>query len=121
MKVTGIEVDESWWNSKYAKHKFMPLKFTKMPPNEQLLCSNEALLFCYFNHGQAFKDYIKIYKGTVVFIIGPGPGRGTLTNPEPFSADFGTNGWELIDNQEIRDTKDFIAVYVKRSTSPVDR
>lgn len=121
--VCGVEIDESWWSSKYAKYKFIPLKFTKMPPNESILPANHALLFCYFNNGPAFKQYIQQYRGRLVIIIGPGQGRGTLTNPEPFAADFGTSEWVLIDHQEVKDTKDFIAVYSRRhaSPSPVDR
>lgn len=92
-----------------------------MPPSEELLPSNHALMFCYFNSGDAFREYVKHYHGLVIFIIGPGPGRGTLTNPQPFSADFGSKEWQLYANQEVKDSKDFIAVYVRRNniSSPI--
>lgn len=77
------------------------------------LNSKYALLFCYFNNGTAFRDYIQNYEGNIVFIIGPGEGKGHHTDPEPFKTNFGTNNWKLYDYQEVKDSKDFIAVYIK--------
>lgn len=71
-------------------------------------------MFCYFNDGDVFQQYIKEFSGRLVIIIGPGPGRGTHTNPTPFSPDFGDScEWKLLDSQEIGKTKDFIAIYLK--------
>lgn len=86
-----------------------------MSLEETFLNSNYALLFCYFNNGPAFLDYISNYKGDVVFIIGPGKGKGRHTDPEPFKANFGDITWRLHAYQEVKNSKDFIAVYVKHN------
>ncbi|KAJ8931244.1 hypothetical protein NQ314_015863 [Rhamnusium bicolor] len=44
---------------------------------------------------------------------GPGKGSGRLTDPEPFKVNFENLKWRLYGFQEIKDSKDFIAVYVK--------
>lgn len=110
--VKGFEVNKEWWTSKYCSPQFIPLEFPIMPPKSEYLNKDYALLFCYFNNGPAFADYINAYFGNLVFIIGPGKGRGTHTNPEPFKPNFQTP-WKLYDFEEIRDTKDFIAAYVR--------
>lgn len=112
--VIGIEIDHSWWCSKYS-NKYIPLKFINMPPEPTVLHPNYALFFCYFNNGPAFIEYIRAYRGDLVFIVGPGNERGTLTNPEPFNPVFGENGWKLLDYEEVKNTGDFIAVW-KRKT-----
>lgn len=102
-------MNQTWWQSKYSGPKFIQLQFN----NNHILYSNFALIFCYFNDGKAFKQYVRSYEGNLIFIVGPGDGSGRHTNPEPFSPDFENSGWHLKDYQEVKDTKDFIAVYVK--------
>ena len=48
----------------------------------------------------------------MVVIIGPGEGRGTFTDPDPFKVHF-DDTWQLVDFQEVRNTKDFIAIYLR--------
>lgn len=106
-------MNEEWWASRYSNPQFIKLNFPNQPPTSEILISNYALLFCYFNDGEAFRDYIRCYKGDLVFIIGPGPGAGRHTDPEPFNPNFGSNHWNLYKSQEVRDTRDFIAAYVR--------
>ncbi|XP_031328524.1 uncharacterized protein LOC116159638 isoform X2 [Photinus pyralis] len=110
--VIGIEVNKEWWTSKYSMPQFIPVKFPSMPIQSNDLKEDHALLFCYFNNGPAFQDYVNAYAGNVIMIIGPGPGRGTHTDPDPFKPKL-KDAWELCDFQEVGDTKDFIAVYAK--------
>lgn len=112
--MTGVEIEKSWWCSKYAKHKYIPLVFAQMPPASDMLPAHSALLFCYFNSGPAFSQYIDAYHGDLVFIVGPGKKRGTLANPEPFDPGLSAE-WQLWDSQEVKRTGDFIAVW-KRNT-----
>lgn len=113
--VTGYEINKDWWESKYSNPKFINLNYCEGSPEKDSFNSNYALLFCYFNNGPAFLDYINTYEGNVVFIIGPGKDRGRHTDPQPFKANFGSVKWRLHGYQEVKDTKDFIAVYVKDS------
>lgn len=46
-------------------------------------------------------------------IIGPHEDAGRHTDPQPFNPDFGLTKWRLEDCREIRNTRDFIAVYTK--------
>lgn len=106
-------MNREWWESKYSNPQFIELYYPKTPLEEPLN-NRYALLFCYFNNGPAFQDYIKQYEGNVVFIIGPGKGRGTHTNPQPFTPNFERkDNWSLLDSTEVKNSKDFIAVYVK--------
>ncbi|XP_060516542.1 uncharacterized protein LOC132696025 [Cylas formicarius] len=108
----GYEINEEWWESKYSNPQFIPLKYAEK--EKPVLHSAYALLFCYFNDGSAFRDYIKSYKGRMVIIIGPGEGSGRHADPLPFSAEFGESNWKIFQHQEVRDTKDFIAIYLRK-------
>uniref|UniRef100_A0A1B6DGN1 Methyltransferase domain-containing protein n=1 Tax=Clastoptera arizonana TaxID=38151 RepID=A0A1B6DGN1_9HEMI len=115
--VIGIEIDPNYWNSKYfnrTKLKYIPLLFPQDEGfNSALLDKNAVLLFCYFNNRKAFNKYIDKYLGSCVIIIGPGLDSGRHTDPQPFDVDF-KKDWTLVDSKEIRDSKDFIAVYVRK-------
>lgn len=65
LPVLGVELDKGWWNSKYAKPKFVPMMFTEKPETgpENLDFENATLMFCYFNNGPAFLDYVSRFKG----------------------------------------------------------
>ncbi|KAK9873818.1 hypothetical protein WA026_002176 [Henosepilachna vigintioctopunctata] len=116
MKVEGFEVNEEWWQSKYSCPTFIHLKFPKFPLEKEMLNPHYALLFCYFNSGHAFEDYVKCYRGNLVIIIGPSYGKGRHTDPQPFEAKFPSSEWYLDCYKEIKQTKDFIACYVKQQT-----
>ncbi|CAH1996995.1 unnamed protein product [Acanthoscelides obtectus] len=72
LPLLGYEVNREWWESKYSPPTFINLKYSKQPPDETTLDPEYALVFCYFNSGQAFRDYLRVYNGRVVIIIGPG-------------------------------------------------
>lgn len=106
-------MNKEWWDSKYSSPKFIKLNYFDYPLQENAFNSNYALLFCYFNNGPAFSAYINNFKGNVVLVIGPGKGKYRHTDPQPFSAKFGVNNWRLNSYQEVKDSRDFIAVYIK--------
>nr|XP_023030258.1 uncharacterized protein LOC111518135 [Leptinotarsa decemlineata] len=112
LHVIGYEINREWWTSKYSNPQFIKLQYCEKI-QEGMFNSNHVLLFCYFNNKVAFQDYIRAYKGNLVLIIGPGNGKGRHTDPEPFDPDFGSTRWTLKDYNEVKDSKDFIAVYTR--------
>ncbi|XP_046967431.1 uncharacterized protein LOC124535300 [Vanessa cardui] len=115
--VTGIEVDGAWWRCKYAPPTFVPIVFTGQKLDESIITllensSQIALLFCYFNNGPAFKEYLDKFAGKVLIIIGPGDGKGVHTDPRPFGDV--PEEWILHDSQEVENSKDYIAVYHRK-------
>ncbi|KAJ8978815.1 hypothetical protein NQ317_018905 [Molorchus minor] len=113
LDVVGYEINKQWWESKYSVPTFIKLRYHDQSVQENVLDPRYALLFCYFNNGPAFLEYIDNYKGNTVIIIGPSRGAGRHTDPEPFKANFGGMKWRLYGYQEVKDTKDFIVVYVR--------
>lgn len=111
--VIGYEVNQEWWDSKYSTPQFIKLNYFSTPLGKNSLNADYALLFCYFNNGPAFREYIKYFNGNVVFIIGPGKGKGRHTDPQPFINSFGDIHWRLHSYQEVKDSNDFIAVYIR--------
>ncbi|KAK6627204.1 hypothetical protein RUM44_009681 [Polyplax serrata] len=116
VKVTGVEIKGIWWNSKYSSGSFIPLLLVDETTRSRLEMNteNSILLFCYFNNLNAFLDYVNSFMGNCLIVIGPGPGRGTYTIPEPFHLPEETPGkWEFVESQELRSSKDHIAVYIR--------
>lgn len=63
-------------------------------------------------------DSLKLnFSGIIVIIIGPNEEAGRHTDPQPFAPDFGSTEWCLDQFQEIKNSKDFIAIYIRKSTS----
>ncbi|XP_026759913.3 uncharacterized protein LOC128202632 [Galleria mellonella] len=117
-RVSGVEVDGAWWQCKYAPPTFIPLlltssKLDKNVMNLLLRGDTTALLFCYFNNRDAFNEYLKYFSGRVLIIIGPGDGKGVHTDPKPFGDV--TDDWILYKWEEVRNSKDYIAVYCKNN------
>ncbi|XP_065073311.1 uncharacterized protein LOC135697490 [Ochlerotatus camptorhynchus] len=98
--VAGIEKDENWWRSKYAKRTYIPMVFADALTNvteNQGQPTWQAMMFCYFNNGVAFREYVKNFKGHYVIIAGPIEGNGVHTDPLPFSAKFPADQeWERV-------------------------
>ncbi|XP_050296257.1 uncharacterized protein LOC126736089 [Anthonomus grandis grandis] len=112
LPVIGYEINREWWESKYSVPPFINLRYAddEIQPKFD---PEFAMMFCYFNDGTTFRNYLQKYSGKIVLIIGPADGAGRHTAPEPFYPDFRTKNWRLISNQEVKDTKDFIAIYMK--------
>ncbi|KAG6441639.1 hypothetical protein O3G_MSEX002012 [Manduca sexta] len=112
--VSGVEVDGAWWHCKYAPPTFIPLLFTPMEIDKEIITllskPHTALMFCYFNARAAFENYLNKFSGNVLIIIGPGEGKGVHTEPRPFEE---VDNWKLYKWQEVRQSRDFIAVYVR--------
>lgn len=110
----GLELAEGWWGSRAAESKrYIPARLVSMPPDRADVPSGSALLFCYFNNGPAFREYIRAYGGRLVLIVGPGPKQARYTDPEPFNPNFGPDGhqWQLTNRQEIANTGDFVSAW----------
>lgn len=116
MKVIGLEVNRSYWKT-YKRHIGASFISQIFPGDEEYgiysSSENYALLFCYFNYREPFDNYVQKYRGNCIIIIGPGPDRGTHTDPEPFNPKFAQGDWLLSSIQEIGNTKDFVAIYTK--------
>lgn len=120
--VTGLELDRSWWSSSYSPKTFIDLRFTNCEITSQFLnaCANDAnrfaLLFCYFNNRQAFLDYVRVFSGEIVVIIGPVEGSGIVTDPIPLNPQFeeidGVK-WCLIETLQMQTKDNCIAFYKK--------
>ncbi|CAG9768031.1 unnamed protein product [Ceutorhynchus assimilis] len=112
LPIVGFEINKEWWESKYSVPAFIPLKYVE----EEIVVEtnpNFALLFCYFNNGEAFREYVDNYRGNMVIIIGPHDGSGRHTDPRPFFPNFGQSKWHLVNYEEIKDTRDFITIYIR--------
>ncbi len=68
-------------------------------------------MFCYFNDTAAFLEYMRVFRGRVLLVAGPGPERTHAhCHPQPFSAAIPAP-WRLHSSTPIGNTGDFIAVY----------
>ncbi|XP_058811622.1 uncharacterized protein LOC131676549 [Topomyia yanbarensis] len=94
--ISGVELDKKWWTSKYASKTYIPLVFAEAQGNViQGQQRWHAMMFCYFNDGCAFREYVKNFNGCYVIIIGPKEGKGIHTDPLPFRVNFPTGQcWE---------------------------
>ncbi|XP_043601747.1 uncharacterized protein LOC122576043 [Bombus pyrosoma] len=115
LNVTGVEVNRSWWCSKYSPPLFLKniVFISENNKNNFFLSEKYALLFCYFNNSSAFCDYIENYKGNLIFVIGPKSNENRWTDPMPFDEKFNEYGWKLIGEKEMDRTNDYITVYNK--------
>lgn len=113
--VIGVEADEFWWQSKYSPPIYLnKIIFTERDNCNLVIPSDFAILFCYFNNGQAFYDYMKNYKGKFLFIIGPDDGQNRCTDPLPFDSKLFNLGWKLCNARLLDNKKDFITIYSRR-------
>ncbi|XP_055903378.1 uncharacterized protein LOC129939405 [Eupeodes corollae] len=120
VSVYGLEVDRSWWESSYSPTSYIKLNFINeicmQPSFLQECCDTKkwdfALVFCFFNNGEAFREYLRLYHGSVVIIVGPSPEVGIHTDPAPLKADFCESGWKLLKYFNISND-DIISFYTK--------
>nr|CAD7457665.1 unnamed protein product [Timema tahoe] len=113
LDVVGVEVNRNWWESGYAPTPFLPLHFADEESLEVITHQNSALMFCYFNDGEAFTEYLGRYRDRCLVIIGPGEGRGIHTCPTPFNPPIDEMVWRRQSYQELGATGDFVAVYTR--------
>ncbi|XP_063217041.1 uncharacterized protein LOC134527926 [Bacillus rossius redtenbacheri] len=113
LEVLCLEVNKAWWTSGYAVQTFLPHQYADELDAGQLCDKHSALLFCYFNDGRAFQQYVTAHRGRCLLVIGPGEGRGTHTCPEPFDPPLDRDEWTMVASQELGNTKDFVAVYTR--------
>lgn len=119
VKICGLEIDKKYWS---RKNNFIPLQFIdgKNVNSPALLdaCGasknwNFALLFCYFNIRRAFDEYIDVYKGNYVIIIGPAENTNRYTEPLPL--DFQDNDdFQLVHICDFGDNRDVLAIYERK-------
>jgi hypothetical protein len=82
---------------------------------EMLRAGTHALMFCYFNDRVAFDEYLALYAGRCLVIVGPGPAaRGRHCDPQPFDLDRERNPrWLLFSSMEMP-RNDFVAIYTRK-------
>ncbi|XP_033324632.1 uncharacterized protein LOC117219540 [Megalopta genalis] len=116
LEVAGIELDRSWWCSKYSPPLFLSNVSLVRGGNTKdiRVPENHAILFCYFNNGPAFCEYVENYKGKLIFVIGPEENQHRWTDPMPFDEKFHEFGWQLLGDKKIERTDDYITVYGRR-------
>ncbi|XP_054290333.1 uncharacterized protein LOC129005466 [Macrosteles quadrilineatus] len=111
LQVVGVEQDPNWWTSPYIQ-TYIPHIYTGDPHCSSVLRRPQsAVMFCYFNNGKAFHDYLTTFAGKCVIIIGPKSHRHT--NPHPFQPLFENDQWILKEYKQIGDSFDYIVVYDK--------
>ncbi|KAH8407004.1 hypothetical protein KR222_003739 [Zaprionus bogoriensis] len=104
LSIFGLERDPNWWRSRYAVRSFIPLNYieqadSKLDANFLMDCCSGimpcALLFCYFNNRQAFLEYLSVFGGRWLILIGPQPDLGIHTDPNPLQPQLPDNQWAL--------------------------
>ncbi|XP_061387130.1 uncharacterized protein LOC133322080 [Musca vetustissima] len=126
VEIYGLEVDRDWWCSNYAIKSFIELNYVDnmdVTKEEYLrTCClrdswNFALLFCYFNNRPAFLQYLKLYKGRWICIIGPLEKRNVYTDPLPLEPNFpvedNVTTWKLKASLKMGEN-DIMAFYEKQ-------
>lgn len=115
LDVIGIELDSSWWHSKYAPTLFLEniIFIDEKKGRDLSIQKNYSILFCYFNNGEAFSNYMNNYEGNLLFVIGPAEGQQRSTDPLPFDEKFTRYNWKLLAKRLIMTSKDYITVYTR--------
>lgn len=109
----GLEVDRSWWTSKYSPPFYLDKIIFIDTEHSINIPENYIFLFCYFNDGEAFNNYLITYTGKILLIIGPGNGYNRCTDPLPFDTKLIKFGWKLDRSRKLDNGKDYITVYTK--------
>ena len=117
MKVTGVEVNRTWWLSKYSPPLLLKNvlliddscdSFADCLPST----SSSALMFVYFNSASAFESYINTFEGDVIIIIGPDhlikEKNHKYCNPQPFVS---IPNWSLKYSSIFQEDGDAAAIY----------
>jgi len=92
----------------------IPEKFSEFCRDQSM-----AMLFCYFNQIQYFKEYLASYEGKCIILIGPVDGKRHC-DPEPYylhttADDELRRQWDLVAYHDIKgEGEDLIAIYIRR-------
>ncbi|XP_018376035.1 PREDICTED: uncharacterized protein LOC108769513 [Trachymyrmex cornetzi] len=112
LDVMGIELDSSWWHSKYSPPQFLKnIIFVENKSVNFQVPKRYAMLFCYFNNCTAFCNYMESYKGNLIFVIGPAQGNNCTTDPLPFDEKFKKYNWKLIKQKRLVCSNNYIVAY----------
>ncbi|KAL7726830.1 hypothetical protein ACLKA6_017239 [Drosophila palustris] len=90
LRIYGLERDPNRWRKSTdsrLKGSFLSSCCSGVMP-----C---ALIFCYFNNSKAFLDYLSVFEGIWIILIGPQPGFGIHTDPNPLQPELPKNQWSL--------------------------
>ena len=64
LKVTGYEVNRSWWEGTNSLPHFIDIQYCdELEERSCRVPSDSALMFCYFNNIQYFHSYLDQYQG----------------------------------------------------------
>lgn len=114
LDVIGIELDSSWWNSKYSPPQFLKnIIFIEQASVNFQVPKRYAMLFCYFNNSIAFRNYIENYKGNLILVIGPVQENNCTTDPLPFDKKFEEYNWKLINKKKLAYSNNYVTAYTK--------
>lgn len=117
LPVTGVELKDSWWMSKFHPRIFVPIEFTNSPIDTEFSdrqCFSghyPVLVFCYFNNGKAFNEYLSCFCAKTLILIGPKDNVGIHTDPMPLSPEFTQPGWTFEACQYMEDNVNVICIY----------
>lgn len=118
VELVGIEIDRHWWTSQYSPPAFIPLKFVSEDFDLSLPFGkiNDVAIFCYFNNIQIFLEYLGVFQGTFVVLIGPISNKQYCA-PGPLDLaknveELPTDQWNLLSCQQFGLVEiDHIALY----------
>lgn len=133
LQIYGLEVDRQWWLSNYAIKSFIPLNYIEDVGEVSLSSSflqqccgtnswNFVLMFCYFNNRSAFLDYLNIFKGNYIIIVGPLEKCDIYTDPLPLEPNFPEDlsaKWILVKSLPI-ENNNVLVLYKKIEESEVN-
>ena len=64
LRVTGYEVNRSWWEGQHSTPHFINIEFVdELIDKSCIIPSDTAVMFCYFNNNEYFHRYLSQYQG----------------------------------------------------------
>nr|XP_053643677.1 uncharacterized protein LOC128696440 [Cherax quadricarinatus] len=110
LSVMGYEINSGWWRSRYAPPTFIPLTYVDPDAPTPTVPPTHALMCCYFNNGEVFRQYVAAYEGPALIIIGATDGSHH-TDPRPLDY-VHVHPWTLTHTHNISH-RDLLACYVR--------
>ncbi len=110
LKVSGLEVNKGWWESRHSTPHLIPLTYTEPGVIPKMPGRDTALLFCYFNSLVHFDNYLDHFEGDVLVLIGPVDGQRHC-EPAPHDLER-SEGWTAVAVHDIQGAgEDHVVVY----------